>query len=144
MQAPIPGQPTPEAYNKFIAGLDLLNIRILRSDVDLRNVPHRTQASEISFNTQATTSYMATQAGFVAQLDCSLVLFQAMSGQRYGHINCLAVAEYSASIPMNDQLFSVFKSRNLPLNVWPFVREFVFSTVSRAGLPPLILPVLRG
>lgn len=36
-----------------------------------------------------------------------------------------------------------FGDLNGVYNVWPFWREFVYSSLARMGLPPLVLPVLR-
>jgi len=36
-----------------------------------------------------------------------------------------------------------FANTNALLNVWPFWREFVHSSINRMGLPPLTLPLFR-
>ncbi|MFC1937584.1 hypothetical protein ACFLWY_03385 [Chloroflexota bacterium] len=47
---------------------------------------------------------------------------------------------YSSKIPINDDLFQVFKVRNLPLNTWPYFREFVHNAIMRMGWPSFIAP----
>ena len=48
---------------------------------------------------------------------------------------------YNSKIPMTDELFEEFKDSNLPLNTWPYFREFVHSGVLRMGWPPFIAPI---
>jgi preprotein translocase subunit SecB len=44
---------------------------------------------------------------------------------------------------MTKDYFGVFVQVNLPVNTWPYFREFVHSTVSRMGLPPVVLPLVK-
>ncbi|MCD4652453.1 protein-export chaperone SecB [bacterium] len=41
----------------------------------------------------------------------------------------------------NDKLWEIFSSINVPLNIWPYLREYVHNTTMRFGLPPLLLTV---
>ena len=50
---------------------------------------------------------------------------------------------YTSQIPLNDALFEIFKTYNLPLNVWPYVRQHVHQQSVLMGLPALVLPVYR-
>ena len=51
------------------------------------------------------------------------------------------VFEIKRDIP--DEFFKVFNEINLPLNIFPYFREYVQSTISRMGLPPLIIPLRK-
>jgi len=58
-------------------------------------------------------------------------------------------AEYSVSyrlregIECGEDVAYLFASRNAVFNAWPFFRELALSLVTRMGMPPLILPLLR-
>ena len=39
--------------------------------------------------------------------------------------------------------FDIFKKINLPLNSWPYFREFVQSITQRMNIPPLTLPFIK-
>ena len=43
----------------------------------------------------------------------------------------------------SDEEIDAFAKVNGAYNAWPFWREFVYSTMSRMGLPPIALPVFR-
>jgi preprotein translocase subunit SecB len=44
-------------------------------------------------------------------------------------------------ITLDNDFFDVYKKSNLPLFIWPYIREFIQSMSIRASLPPLILPI---
>ncbi|WP_157205831.1 hypothetical protein [Calidithermus timidus] len=39
--------------------------------------------------------------------------------------------------------FEVFKEINLPINMWPFAREFIHNTMARMDWPPFTLPLRK-
>jgi len=50
---------------------------------------------------------------------------------------------YHSSVPMDDELFALFKKRNIPVNIHPYARELIHNHMTRAGLPSFILPTLK-
>ncbi len=42
-----------------------------------------------------------------------------------------------------EDFFNVFKEINLPLNTWPYLREFVQNMTQRMNIPPLTLPFVK-
>ncbi|PNU20867.1 hypothetical protein C2E25_04560 [Geothermobacter hydrogeniphilus] len=50
---------------------------------------------------------------------------------------------YRSEAKMDDELFELFKARNIPVNLQPYIRELVQSSLTRVGLPPFTLPVLK-
>lgn len=51
--------------------------------------------------------------------------------------------DFASETPMDDGIFSLFRGANLPVNAWPFLREFVATTVGRMGWLPVTLPALK-
>jgi preprotein translocase subunit SecB len=41
-----------------------------------------------------------------------------------------------------DEFFTIYRDLSLPVNVWPYFREFVQNMLGRAGYPPFTLPLL--
>jgi len=61
--------------------------------------------------------------------------------------NCTFLAFYKIEKPkvkVTEELLDLFNSRNLMINVWPYVREFVSSISTRMGFPAIVLGVTRG
>jgi preprotein translocase subunit SecB len=50
---------------------------------------------------------------------------------------------YSLQIEIDEELFGIFKKRNLPVNLHPYARELIQSSLARVGLPAFTLPVLK-
>lgn len=41
------------------------------------------------------------------------------------------------------ELKQKFVERNVPVNVWPYIREIVATMTAKMGFPPLVLPTLK-
>jgi hypothetical protein len=50
---------------------------------------------------------------------------------------------FASGQPMTEPLFAIFQEVNLPVNTWPYVREFVSTTMGRMNWAPFTLPALR-
>lgn len=57
------------------------------------------------------------------------------TGAPVGEVRLAATAFYTSDEPMTNEIFDVFGELNLPLNVYPYVREFVHSATTRMGFP---------
>jgi hypothetical protein len=51
--------------------------------------------------------------------------------------------DYGSEEPMTDEIFEIFAVNNLPLNSWPYFREYLASTVGRMGWIPFTLPARK-
>ncbi len=43
-----------------------------------------------------------------------------------------------------DEFFEIYNEISLPINTWPFLREFANSMTARMNIPPLTLPFLKS
>jgi preprotein translocase subunit SecB len=50
---------------------------------------------------------------------------------------------YQSAQTIDDEIFELFKNRNIPINLHPYTRELIHNSMARAGLPPFILPALK-
>ena len=51
---------------------------------------------------------------------------------------------YQTEFELTDEIFKIFVERNIPINVMPFLRETVCNSMYRAGLPPILLPLIKS
>lgn len=51
---------------------------------------------------------------------------------------------YGSSTPMTPALFMPFKQLNLPVQTWPYFREFVQTALARLEWPKVTLPTLHS
>lgn len=63
--------------------------------------------------------------------------------KKLGRIEAEFVTDYMSDEPMNDECFDLFKSNNLPLNTWPYFREYVSNTTGRMQWLPFTLPTRK-
>jgi len=51
--------------------------------------------------------------------------------------------DFASTQPMTEELFETFGGANLPVNTWPFLREFAAAATGRMGWMPITLPALK-
>ena len=64
-------------------------------------------------------------------------------GEEAVRVSVSLEARYGSKTLMTDAIFAEFERVNLPLNTWPYFREFLQSTLTRAGWPPFVLPAFK-
>ena len=60
-----------------------------------------------------------------------------------GICNGFQVLVKTGFLPYDIELKQRFVERNVPVNVWPYIREIVATMTAKMGLPPLVLPTLK-
>ena len=55
-------------------------------------------------------------------------------------VKCCIVVVYNHADGITKEMFEPFGDFNVPVNTWPYFREFVNSATTRLGLPPFTLP----
>lgn len=136
--------PGPKDFNKFIGGLDLLDIRIREASFRFADELHA-QEHAPSIRTEIKASFTPVRPDlFEAQQVFALRVIGKGTKRALGRLTCELMALYrSSNVEVNEALFEVFKDTTLILNTWPFIREFLYSCTLRAGLPPLVLPLAK-
>ncbi len=51
--------------------------------------------------------------------------------------------DFASNQPMTDSIFSTFGAVNLPVNTWPYLREFLASALGRMNWTTFTLPALK-
>jgi len=140
---PKPTEETRQAYNELIANIQLRDIRLHTGRVSFAAKFPDTPGPELRFAMEDAAEYKIYDWGFRARHRYDLTIKQGESEKVYVKISCTFVTDYRSEQPITDELFDIFKKVNLPLNTWPYFREFVQSSTVRIGLPPLVLPVFQ-
>ncbi len=50
---------------------------------------------------------------------------------------------YRSEVSLSEDFVEIFKNRNVPVNTWPYFREFIQNMTQRMNLPALTLPLLK-
>ena len=137
-----------QRYDEFIRQVNLLDIHLLSVDYEKVANPEPEDYPQVE------VSYKPKKASFCQNGDC----FEVTQDFSFSVTECKDDSEcsrkiftlkakyvlvYESKVPMDDELFNLFKRRNVPVNVHPYTRELVQNAMVRVGLPPYTLPVLR-
>jgi hypothetical protein len=132
---------TPKVYNAFIAGVDLVSVRLAGADIRADSTPQRKRL----------LPGIAEAARYTHEDGAVLVHHEITFTGRYKDEDEPAVliradfeVRYSTAERMTDEIFNEFGRRNLPLNTWPYFREFVHAALARTGWPVFVLPVYKA
>lgn len=128
-------------YNRFIAGLEMVQIRLTAAELHAPSAPEpRPLAPGLHLGE---ASYRNSEGQFSAQQP--LFFTGTYHGEQEPAIRIHVTFEvlYTSAERMMDEIFAEFRVRNLPVNTWPYFREFVQSSLGRMGWPVLTLPTLK-
>ena len=128
-------------YNKFINGVDLASVRLAGADIRARSTPERKQLLP---SIEQTSRYV-NEDGHVLLIH-ELTFSGKYEGDDEAAVFIRAEFElrYSTAERMTKEIFAEFRLRNLPLNTWPYFREFVHAALARTGWPVFVLPVYKA
>lgn len=138
--------PTPEEYRDFIGGLDLRDVLLVEGSAKRLAFP----AAGATLGVNVKILKPRCQAygdGFTVTAAYEIQVTQQPDGEEsadvFGTFRVVFDVVYASDTTLTDGYFEIFRHVNLPLNVWPYVRQYVHQQSVLMGLPALVLPVHR-
>lgn len=130
---------TPEEYAAFIAQIELRNVWLSSGSIQSFQDPMAPES--VYLEIEDTAAYSLTDGGFV----CTHVyqIAARVEDKQAFHIELELKVQFDSELHMSDGLFAIFAAANLPLNTWPYVREFLASSAGRMGWQLITLPALK-
>ncbi len=136
---------TPETYKEILGGMELVSIHLKKADMCIErdryfeNGKHKIKILEKS----------DFQLGNEKNVDiCHELKLEILPWDKnkkpIGYIDCVFCLRFAADKPFTQEFFNRFKRINLPVNTWPFFREFIFNISSKMNIPPLSIPLLKN
>ncbi|CAN5493092.1 hypothetical protein BH24DEI1_BH24DEI1_09510 [soil metagenome] len=138
-----PPQISPEEYREFLQGLELKQVYLSAAKIKRSRTPDFEAPLRYGHGF-GKSKYGQLEDGFSASFTFHAVLLEEDIEQPFGEIDVTFTAEYSSERKMTKKIFEVFEELNLPLNLYPYVREYVHAATSRMGMPSLILPTFKS
>jgi preprotein translocase subunit SecB len=134
---------SPKEYREFIKGVELLSIIVKESQA--RRLADAIDLSRrVDLNPNERAEFRMTDGNTcVVQHHYELSMTYNGEKDRLLAVQCTFELALRVAKPMTKDYFEVFAQVNLPVNTWPYFREFVHSTISRMGLPPVVLPLVK-
>lgn len=126
-------------YAKFIGQIELRNVWI--REAEMENLLGSISPDQAAFSLKDEASYESTSVGFTAFHTYTMIAEEG--GDVACNLRVTFALDFSSSVPITDNYFDLFKRANLPVNTWPFLREFAFTTFGRFGWAPITLPTLK-
>jgi len=127
-----------EKYADFIKGLELHSIQLIKCSME-KDEEFKPTGVELTLNEE--TSYKKTEEGFAAYISFFL-LAERNNGEKFA-INASYKVHYRTSVSITKKMFEIFAKSTLILHIWPYFRQLVHDLTVRAGLPPLVLPIIK-
>lgn len=131
--------PTLKEYSDFVKQIDIDDIRIISAQVNMLDYSYSPSSIRVKWRVKASYEKV-DEGGFKVFNRYNVTLFDEETKENKAKISVTFLVIYSSKIPIDDELFNKFAIRNLPLNTWPYFREFVHNITVRMGWSPLIAP----
>ncbi len=131
--------PTPEEYAEFIGQIELTSVWLGNATVQNHHGPESPAHAQAEVTSRA--SWEPATDGFRARHHYEVSLM--FDSTRLADLAVTFGADYRSPQPMTDETFTIFSTLNLPVNTWPYLREFVANTLGRMQWVPLTLPALK-
>ena len=134
---------SPEEYGEILKELKFNNIYLKKGNffVDRENF-FKNEKIELKLSDEA--KFKKKKDGTIDVLhNFKLHAFNIGSDKKLLSIECNFCLNFSSKKVFSGDFFEIFKDVNLPINSWPFFREFIFNTTSRMNIPPLTIPLIK-
>lgn len=130
---------SPEEYANFIDQIELQTIWLSETRIRNHCGPEAPERNSIRINSGA--RWESTLSGFRAFCQYR-VRFKSEDTPSLD-LDVTYGLDFSSSDPMTDDIFAIFREVNLPVNTWPYLREFVSTTMGRMSWAPFTLPAFK-
>lgn len=134
--------PPPAEYNEFLKDVDVLGIRMTMGSFESK--APRVQQKETTVNVAMRSQFVNLKGKFEGVADFKIDFKNDDSGELVGEILASYMVTYTSTKPMTEEIWQIFSERNLRLNLWPYLREFVDTSTGRMAWPRLVLPAMNS
>ena len=131
---------TPEEYRKMIEGIELQNIFVQNANISLNR---KFVSRELAVTIEDSSSFQNLENKNIEVNHNYKLIAKKPKGGNHIKINCSFCLNFSSEKPFTNNFFEIFSKLNLPINSWPYFREFVQNMTQRMNVPPLTLPLFK-
>lgn len=130
----------PHDYSTFIQQLEISTVYLQSARIENKSGPEAPAAASVLI--QGMSGFTNGQ-GTIRVLHTYKVRLHAVNEPDavFFELDASFVVDYRSRLPMTPVIFETFKDVNLPLNTWPYFREYLGSTMARSNWVPYTLPV---
>jgi hypothetical protein len=132
-------RPSATEYNTFVGQIELRAIWLQRAKIV--NAAGPVTPEHAAIRVEARAEWEPWGAGFQALHQFTIRV--ETPDTVLAEIEVTFGLHFASGQPMTEPLFAIFQDVNLPVNTWPYVREFVSTTMGRMNWVPFTLPALK-
>ncbi len=134
-------KPTHNEYNAFLKQIELEDIRVTNARIENLDCSYFPSSAEVKWRITARFENKGKKCNVFHTYYFTVI--DKETGNKKAKIAVTFCVTYSTKTSMTDGLFEIFKTLNLPLNTWPYYREFIQTAISRMGWPPYTVPMFK-
>lgn len=127
-------------YARFVGQIELSEIWLNSARITNPHGPQTPERTVISVDPDA--SWESSASGFRVLQHYHLEFRETDAVQ--ADIEVTFGLDFTSNEPMTDQFFQAFQDVNLPVNTWPYLREFVATIMGRMGWQAVTLPTFKA
>ena len=130
---------SPAAYAAFLRQIELAAIWLQEARISNRRGPEPPERATVRLDSHATWTPYSEGFRILHHYDIRI----EDSDSLLAEIEVTFGLQFTSEAELTDELFSVFREVNLPVNTWPYLREFLATTAGRMNWVPFVLPTLK-
>ena len=132
---------SPKEYAEYIKGVNIGEIKFENGSFQFINADLLNKNKSIKIKYERTPELVETHEGnFVVRDKLVFSVIETSSRKHIVDIKCCLLVVYRHKDGIAKEMFKPFGDFNVPVNTWPYFREFVNSAITRMGLPTFTLP----
>lgn len=130
---------SPKAYAAFVGEIELEAIWLNDARVRNHQGPDAPERSNIRVDMDA--RWEDHQGGF--RTYCQYKVRVKAGNTPSLDVDVTFGLDFSSGQPMTEEIFAIFSDVNLPVNTWPYLREYVATTMGRMNWTAFTLPTFK-
>lgn len=131
----------PSEYRDFIEQVEIVDLRLVSARIENTGFVECPPEAEIGIKIKA--RYENGEEEFTVFHRYNVRVKDAETQREAAKLSAEFAVTYSSKLMLTDEIFDIFKELNLPVNTWPYFREFVHNNFGRMNWPPLIAPTFK-
>ncbi len=138
-----------EKYNAFISSIEIVDVFIEDLSFKRHSFPYPAKYPQLSVNiSSGECNFIQKKENLEIRQDVEFSIEaegkeEKKKKTKIFELHAGFTIVYKSPEKMTDEIFSTFNKNNVPVNIHPYLREVIHSSMSRAGIPPVVIPVLK-
>lgn len=139
------GKIDKQKYNELVKRINIVQINLIKINAEKYFLKNKVVNTDVNINNK---SYIReiSEEHFIIDFETN-ISSKPCDNESLFDINIKYELVYSIEGGIDtkeyNDVIEFFAFRNVPVNIWPYIRELVSETTARMGFPPLVLKPLK-